>query len=930
LQGRLRALHSAVRTTMSRFQSLLVIIVAIFPVLCKAATNSTAEEDECSSWVEFIPHTGTWNSGLKSGLYLVALLWCFLGVAIIADIFMEAIEAITSTKTKYKGADGEEYEAMVWNDTIANLTLMAFGSSAPEILLAVIETVTTLGGPPGKLGPSTIVGSAAFNLLVISAVCIMAIPQGETKKVDQFGVFMITASFSVFAYVWLLFCLGISTKDEVDMWEAVITFLFFPVLVFLAFGADQNWWGLCGGGGPAEGPASELTESNPMRNATKSSDTEDKDEVGIACNTIGITIGGHYFSAEELVKKQAVDAAKAKYGNEPTPAQIQKEWDALTGNNKQGYNLSYRSNAVRAFTGQRRLKPDMRMESEAAADAPKATFIGFKRDRRIVKETHQENNLKTGQPLEQGEFQILVLRSGNLSSKVQVKYRTEDVQGGNVSRKATHQGDKPDYVSTEGTLSFDANETEKWFKVKVLTDGEAEDDEDFNIILSTPEFQPSYEKQDGETVELEDKKKMVVTIMDVDSPGEIGFRLTDFEVSCDEDWATVNVTREGGSKGELEATVTVSELGKDKAQMGLNFTHDVMIGSFDGGEWKYAKEVMNEANDGQNDQQEYSFNLKFKDGELDKNIQIQLVKDSVHTAEGLPFQMSMRVSDDFKQKQNDGTIQFTGGVISKTRQEATISIQSGTTRRMMDNLAESARKIQENDDRAQRSDYAQQFRDAVEIHGDVDAAGNEVELTCMDYTLHCISLPWKLLFAIVPPVHWYNGKLAFGISLMMIGALTAIVGELATLFGCNAGLKAEVTAITFVALGTSLPDTFASAQAAAQSDNADAAIGNVTGSNAVNVFFGLGVPWLIACIYSLPGPYVFPAGALAFSVIVFIACAITCFGVLYAKRVFDGGELGGNSCISRAGSAFFCCSLWFVYVLLSSLLVYEHFENPFQ
>ena len=123
--------------------------------------------------------------------------------------------------------------------------------------------------------------------------------------------------------------------------------------------------------------------------------------------------------------------------------------------------------------------------------------------------------------------------------------------------------------------------------------------------------------------------------------------------------------------------MTVSELGKDKAQMGLNFTHDVMIGSFDGGEWKYAKEVMNEANDGQNDQQEYSFNLKFKDGELDKNIQIQLVKDSVHTAEGLPFQMSMRVSDDFKQKQNDGTIQFTGGVISKTRQEATISIRRG-------------------------------------------------------------------------------------------------------------------------------------------------------------------------------------------------------------------------------------------------------------
>lgn len=29
----------------------------------------------------------------------------------------------------------------VWNPTVANLTLMALGSSAPEILLNVIETI---------------------------------------------------------------------------------------------------------------------------------------------------------------------------------------------------------------------------------------------------------------------------------------------------------------------------------------------------------------------------------------------------------------------------------------------------------------------------------------------------------------------------------------------------------------------------------------------------------------------------------------------------------------------------------------------------------------------------------------------------------------------------------------------------------------------
>ena len=53
----------------------------------------------------------------------------------------------------------------------------------------------------------------------------------------------------------------------------------------------------------------------------------------------------------------------------------------------------------------------------------------------------------------------------------------------------------------------------------------------------------------------------------------------------------------------------------------------------------------------------------------------------------------------------------------------------------------------------------------------------------------------------------------------------------------------------FRSLGTSLPDLFASKLAATSEKYADNAIGNVTGSNSVNVFLGLGLPWLIAAIY---------------------------------------------------------------------------------
>jgi len=79
-------------------------------------------------------------------------------------------------------------------------------------------------------------------------------------------------------------------------------------------------------------------------------------------------------------------------------------------------------------------------------------------------------------------------------------------------------------------------------------------------------------------------------------------------------------------------------------------------------------------------------------------------------------------------------------------------------------------------------------------------------------------------------------------SLAMIGGLTYIVAPLASMFGCAVGLSDLMTAVVFVALGTSLPDTFASHQAATQAPDADAAIGNVTGSNSVNVFLGAHCP----------------------------------------------------------------------------------------
>ena len=41
----------------------------------------------------------------------------------------------------------------------------------------------------GDLGPSTIVGSAAFNLFCIIAICIVSLPDGETRKIEEYTVY---------------------------------------------------------------------------------------------------------------------------------------------------------------------------------------------------------------------------------------------------------------------------------------------------------------------------------------------------------------------------------------------------------------------------------------------------------------------------------------------------------------------------------------------------------------------------------------------------------------------------------------------------------------------------------------------------------------------------------------------------------------------
>lgn len=241
-----------------RHATILVTIILLM-LSCSVSAQNTTENDEerCSNktrickrgvllpvWPpERIDEIPTMDKVGRAIVYFVSLFYLFLGVSIIADRFMASIEVITSKEKEVTVTrpNGEVIvtTVRVWNETVSNLTLMALGSSAPEIMLSVIEVIGK-GFEAGELGPSTIVGSASFNLFIIIAICMYVIPDGESRKVKHPRVFFVTAAWSILAYIWLYLILAVFSRGVVEVWEGVVTFLFFPILVVLAWIADRR------------------------------------------------------------------------------------------------------------------------------------------------------------------------------------------------------------------------------------------------------------------------------------------------------------------------------------------------------------------------------------------------------------------------------------------------------------------------------------------------------------------------------------------------------------------------------------------------------------------------------------------------------------------------------------------------------------------
>jgi len=837
-------------------------------------------EEPCSGgmFLPFFAGEFIWGVTGHTIIFAITLGFSFLGIAIIADVFMAAIEVITSKTKKITqtNPDGTEktIEFLVWNETIANLTLMALGSSAPEILLSVIETLGLIQAEPvpGGLGPGTIVGSAAFNLLVIIAICVMAIPKSDggsetgVRKIKQMGVFTCTAVFSVWAYIWLFI---VVSDNNVDLWEAIVTFLFFPFMVIMAFWLDKR------------GARNDSVVPDDIGDASGGSHVAGTSGMG------AIGYGNRQDLAKKLATLKAAEgisgllAKKEGKADRNNIAADKKKIAALAVAEIQSEQkvsiMQSKINARRGMAGRQRAvagagdqnaldalkklgeeKKNQENEAMMAMADKNITHVSFLSSTYAVDEN-------------KGEVAVEVGRYGNLDSEVSVYYTTCDGEAVSGS----------DFEHTCGYLNFKKGEVNKQIKIKLIDDNDYEPDESFFVELSKPKAGPKGAKT--APYEFGKHETCTVTILNDDKPGTFSFEKAQYSVSENSGKATINIVRTQGADGEVQLKVATQD---GSAKMGTDY-------------------------------EQYEEVITFKDMQSDYQIEIPLVEDDCYEKEENFFIEMTTISE---------------GMVRGEHMRSVVTIVADEAYATLVEEVAELMALQFENLSLETTTWADQFDEAMNIQGeDGQMAGT------MDYVMHFLTFGWKVMFATVPPTSYCGGWVTFAVALIYIGIVTAFVADIASIFGCLLGLPDAITAITFVALGTSLPDTFASKTAAVGDKTADASVGNVTGSNSVNVFLGLGLPWLLATIINTAGGFKslntggnegsFPmiAGSLGFSVIIFSACAVVCILTLYLRRFMFGYELGGKA--KSATGAFFI-GLWLVYVMISSMETKGVIENP--
>merc|ERR1712168_1410867 len=742
----------------------------------------------------------------------------------------------------------------------------------------------------------------------IIGLCMYVIPDDEVRKIKHLRVFFVTATWSVFAYVWLYVILGGISYGVVESWEGILTFLFFPATVYTAFVADRRmfFYKYFDKKYHVQRGVIVQSEKGDIESRAQEKFNDDLDDMDPA------------LAEFERNRRESINAMKRIRLENPDIALIDLETKAREEVMSKGPKSRpyYRAQATRKMAGKEDAKKAFSKQLAAEAEAERAAEEAAaaaeakaeeKKDDGVCRLFFDPPHYTVMESV--GTFEVTIVREGgDMNETLQVDYKTED-------GTASSEGD---YIEAIGTLTFGPGETQKHMTLEVLDDDVFEEDEHFYIRISNLRRKDGKSFKEIEVTADDGSRSMqaatqlgtphmaTIMILDDDHGGIFGFEDGEAEIVESVGVYEVKVQRISGARGKVAIPYRTEEGTHYEAAEGeLIFCNEetekiIEIPILD--EESYEKNLImyveideprHIAEGKEGEGIDYSILDAKKPEDLTEEEKIALLGRPC-LGQNTRIQIRIRESKEFK------------SAVDKMMQKANNSMMVGSSS-WLDQFSEAFTVQAEDDDEEEEGEE-----------------GEEKMPSCGDYIMHFLTLPWKLIFAFIPPTGIGAGYPTFVISIIFIGLCTAVIGDVAGHLGCFINLKDGVNAIAFVALGTSVPDTFASKTAAIEDETADNSVGNVTGSNAVNVFLGIGIAWSMAAIYWEANGEQFkvPVGSLGFSVTVFCIEAALAIGILLARRhPAVGGELGGPKFFKTCSSAAFVF-FWCFYVAISAMEAY--------
>jgi len=167
-------------------------------------------------------------------IYFLILFYLFLGMAVYLNKLMESMETMLSLMKRVSVPNLETGEnkvifVKIWNSAVANM-FMAAGSLAPVICVAIMDIIAR-NYQSGDIGPGTIIGSVAFNLLVSIGVAISVVPINQVKKVQNMWDYLVLGVCSVALFVWIDICLSFMSYGYIELFEAFSIIIFCVITI---------------------------------------------------------------------------------------------------------------------------------------------------------------------------------------------------------------------------------------------------------------------------------------------------------------------------------------------------------------------------------------------------------------------------------------------------------------------------------------------------------------------------------------------------------------------------------------------------------------------------------------------------------------------------------------------------------------------------